>query len=139
MAWFPDLSPYTYHPGESGFLNVGWLERGHLFPRGPVPLEFASELRRLSEAPVNVTRGFHRCQLCNPPTEAIAALPACMSVWWMDRVGGAEVHVKGADGTTYAAPSLIMHYVSEHQYQPPRQFIEAVLYQQRLRMDKARA
>jgi hypothetical protein len=42
-------------------------------------------------------------------------------------LGAAEIHVDGDDGSAYAAPSLIVHYVREHGYRPPRQFRAAVL------------
>jgi hypothetical protein len=33
----------------------------------------------------------------------------------------------GVDGTRYAAPFLVEHYVTIHQYAPPQAFIDAVL------------
>ena len=33
----------------------------------------------------------------------------------------------GATGRVYAAPTLIWHYVTEHGYRPPDEFIDAVL------------
>lgn len=42
-------------------------------------------------------------------------------------VGGAEIRVTGADGTVYATPDMIIHYVERHQYKPPDQFIAAVM------------
>lgn len=43
------------------------------------------------------------------------------------RVGSAEIRVF-YQGKTYAAPNLLYHYVVEHHYQPPSEFIEAVLH-----------
>jgi hypothetical protein len=61
MAYYPDLTPYEYYPGEADMLNVGWLSLDHPFPRGPVPLAFAYELRRMAQEPVELTRGCHLC------------------------------------------------------------------------------
>jgi hypothetical protein len=36
------------------------------------------------------------------------------------------VRAIGADATAYAAPTLIHHYVVEHGYQPPEEFIAAI-------------
>ena len=136
MAWYSDLSPYSYYPGESDAVNVGWLEAGHPFQRGPVPLLVVAELERLSRDPKHPTRGYHQCQFCVPSTDTIAALPECLEAWWGQRRGNAEIHVQGTNGTTYIAPSLVLHYIIEHQYQPPREFIEAVLHQQHLRVER---
>jgi hypothetical protein len=37
-----------------------------------------------------------------------------------------EIYVPGRNGI-YVAPSLIYHYVVDHHYQPPAEFMEAVL------------
>jgi hypothetical protein len=42
-------------------------------------------------------------------------------------IGSDEIWVPGENGRIYAAPSLIVHYVEEHNYLPPPPFIEAVL------------
>jgi hypothetical protein len=42
-------------------------------------------------------------------------------------LGDAEIRVTGRDGTVYAAPSLVAHYIAEHSYRPPDGFIEALL------------
>lgn len=42
-------------------------------------------------------------------------------------LGSAEIRVKAKDGRIYAAPNLIYHYVAEHDYDPPKEFIEALL------------
>jgi hypothetical protein len=41
-------------------------------------------------------------------------------------LGNGEIRVIGASAI-YAAPTLIYHYVVAHSYQPPEEFIEAVL------------
>ena len=40
--------------------------------------------------------------------------------------GSTNVFVPGA-GVVYAAPELILHYIDEHQYQPPLDFCDALL------------
>jgi hypothetical protein len=42
-------------------------------------------------------------------------------------IGSAEIRVFGHDGRVYAAPNFIYHYVVVHHYQPPEEFVEAVL------------
>jgi hypothetical protein len=114
MTFFEDLSPYTYiHPEEElpGTVNIGWLDRGQPFPVGKTSAQFRAKLMDLCRRPVKQTRGFHSCPFCrgrNRPR------------------GSAEIRVRGT-GRVYAAPTLVHHYVTVHQYKPPEEFIEAVL------------
>jgi hypothetical protein len=128
MAHFHDLSPYSYSPGELRILNVGWLDVSQQFPRGPVSHKFAIRLRRLLESPCNIMRGQHCCNICKPPQDIIDIDPSYIHVWEMNRCDSGEIRVVDANGATYAAPSLVWHYVVEHQYQPPQGFMDAVIY-----------
>ena len=49
------------------------------------------------------------------------------------RLGSAEMTVKGKDGKIYAAPNLIYHYMAAHDYDPPKEFVEALLAAYRTR------
>jgi hypothetical protein len=124
LAWFEDLTPYAYldeTPTQPPTLNVGWLEDGHAFSTGDVPADFAERLAVLCEhGTMNRTRGLHFCDLCPPPPDDDYELDAYPS-------GSAEVRAVAEDGTRFAAPSLIFHYVTAHRYVPPQAFIEAVL------------
>lgn len=42
-------------------------------------------------------------------------------------LGDAEVWVDGGDQVWFAAPSLVYHYVVTHKYQPPKEFVRAIL------------
>jgi hypothetical protein len=114
MAFFEDLTPYTYfHPEEEapGTVNVGWLESDRPFPTGRTGEEFRARLGRLCERRVKQTRGRHLCPFCTG----------------RDRPGSsAEMRVAGTD-RVYAAPSLVHHYVVAHGYRPPAEFVAAVL------------
>jgi hypothetical protein len=124
MPYFADLTPYEFWPHSTGSeLNVGWLESGHPFPVGTVPAAVVETLVRLAlNNAVNRTRGFHRCDLC-----VNAPVPIRMRVDGADAVlGNAEIRVVGHHAT-YAAPTLIPHYISEHSYLPPRDFIDGVV------------
>lgn len=134
MPYLPDLSPYQSNNTILGHArSVGWLDRDQPFRRGPVPLAFAHELQRLAAAPVELSRGCHVCAFCHPPRDIIALDPHYEEVWEMFRCGNGEIHITGEAGDDYIAPALIAHYVGEHQYQPPAEFVAAVMYQRRLR------
>ncbi len=122
MSYFADLTPYTYTMTIEGtVLNVGWLDSRHPFPRGDTTAEFRHALHRLCQRPVLLTRGAHHCQFC--PQEDMRVWPPTHP----ERVGNGEIRVKGADGIWYAAPTMVNHYVVEHQYLPPNAFVQAVL------------
>jgi hypothetical protein len=133
LAYYPDLTPYAYYPGEEHMLNVGWLSKDVVFTRGPVPMAFAHELKLLAEHPIELTRGCHVCEFCEQPHDLIKEFPEYEAVWEMFRCGNGEIHVANRSGAIYCAPTLVLHYVSEHQYQPPQEFVDAVLYQRELR------
>jgi hypothetical protein len=41
-------------------------------------------------------------------------------------MGSAEIRVFARDGTAYAAPTLIYHYMKFHDHRPPDEFIRAL-------------
>ncbi len=41
-------------------------------------------------------------------------------------LGSAEIWVIANDGKIFACPDLILHYIVDHNYLPPEEFIEAV-------------
>lgn len=110
MAFFEDLTPYTYHHPEKespGTVNVGWLDRRHPFSTGRTSVQFQTKLERLCQRPYKVHRGFHTCPFC----------------------GGSRSHTEirvCGEERVYAAPRMIYHYVVIHQYRPPAEFIKAV-------------
>lgn len=122
--YFPDLSPYAYErpPAAGGPLNIGWLDAEHPFPRGTIPNGVLAKLEAQAIAePMNQMRGFHYCELCDREEIAITAGSR------QRLLGSAEIWVRGAHGVVYAAPDLIIHYIREHEYLPPREFLDAVL------------
>ena len=129
--WFEDLTPYGYlrQAGTSSVptLNVGWLEKGHPFSSGVLPTAAVERLRQLVELwATKATRGMHFCDLCPAADDDSRA--------W----GHAEIRVVGSDGTRYAAPTLIHHYVTVHGYHPPQPFLDALLRGADLRWEVAR-
>lgn len=124
MAYFDDLSHYTYFPRyPANYLNVGWLSATSPYSQGTVSDYFLSALEQLVKKPVHFCMGYHDCEFCQI-LEEIARLNRTPS--YQSRLGNGEVHVPGENGKTYVAPVLVYHYVKEHQYKPPEEFISAV-------------
>jgi hypothetical protein len=128
VTYYPDGSPYEFLPeARDGAVNVGWLDASQPFPTGAVPAEFVDRLTELCRHAVNRTRGFHRCGLCPPPDGSRRWSAELASPEGAYPLGSAEMRIDGTNGVRYAAPDLIAHYVTEHGYRPPAEFIAAVL------------
>ncbi|AKF06695.1 hypothetical protein DB32_003844 [Sandaracinus amylolyticus] len=69
---------------------------------------------------VNSTRGLHDCELCARPENTFFKRDAGLLL------GSGEIRVFSPEGDVFAAPNLIYHYVNDHKYRPPLQFIRAV-------------
>lgn len=114
MAWFADLSPCTYFTSvdQNVVLAVGWLEKGHTFPKGRPGDDVVGRLRELHSRvwSFSLYRGFHQCQFCRQ----------------RDAVSNSSIVVPG-NGVIYASPTLLLHYIETHSYVPPEVFSDAVL------------
>jgi hypothetical protein len=132
VTYFADLSPYSYalngrhdHLVEQpDAVNIGWLGAGHEFPAGQARVWLVPGILKLvTGGLVNLMRGYHMCHLCQRPYWP----PIEMGFGGHEQMlGNGEIRVRGANGTLYAAPSLIAHYVAEHSYLPPDGFIDAI-------------
>ena len=123
-----DGDPYRgrFAPIPSGVraIAIGWLDATHPYTVGSVEPEFTARLFEACRVnAVARTRGWHPCTLC--PTTGPYPTTATLGDQSMP-LGDAEVRLLARDGTWLVAPTLILHYVTDHGYQPPQEFIEAV-------------
>lgn len=132
VTYYPDLSKYDYWrstwppsepDGSTGWLNVGWLGKCHPFEKGSSPDGFLGMLVELAGHPERLTRGVHQCEFCERKSPIKAITPSGAIVW----LGNGEISVDGPNETKFVCPTLIAHYVADHSYLPPRQFIRAVM------------
>ena len=124
MTYIRDLTQYTYHSmeGDDGVLAVGWLNFHEPFEQDKTPLGLVDKLKEFP-----VTRkcmGSHYCPWCiikhtSGPDESPHSNPSVAR-------GNGEIWVEDVD-KTYAAPLMIIHYIEEHNYLPPQEFIDAVM------------
>lgn len=128
--YYPDLSPYSYLKDDQYIpeempcpLNVGWLDIKHPFEVGEPSEKLLDALFAKRAYPVNKMRGYHQCQFCKSKAFGLETARKGKTLV----LGSAEIRVKGKGGTVYAAPDLIYHYVAEHHYKPPQEFIDALL------------
>jgi hypothetical protein len=135
MAYFPDLSPYAYgHAAHPGVVHIGWLDGVHSFPKGAVDSRLIEKIKSLARKPVELYRGRHICELCVAPPDVektfmpngIVIDPNCAWFRWADqRSSNGEIRVRFGN-VTFAAPVLIAHYIEEHGYLPPADFLTAI-------------
>lgn len=124
--YYKDLSKYRYFKTKEPAVNIGWLDGHHTYETGPVPEEFLDKLWKYMRYPVEVARGFHVCELCPRESSGKSVRIEYKNV--RRTVGYYEIRVFG-ERNTYAFPSLAFHYILEHHYRPPQEFIDAVLGQ----------
>ena len=114
MSWLADLSPCDYFGPQYAeqLLAIGWLERGHDFPRGEADRRIFDRLEDFRRDPWQpiLAAGPHQCDLCT----------------YEGAFGTKNIFVPGA-GKLFACPELITHYMNTHQYLPPEEFLSAVL------------
>ena len=122
-----DLEPY-HGCDDSDILHltplaVGWLSRRSPFTTGEVPADIIIRLLEFCLEPYIVCRTpvARPCPLSNE-CGLVADVPLTNGV---AHFGDGEIRVIGAEDV-YAAPSLIHHYVTVHNYQPPADFIRAL-------------
>ncbi len=131
-----DLSEYDGTPDVDLLgmapLAVGFLQRGQRMAlrqaQGPSrqaqPAANAKLVKKLlpfcaPEARVFALPRAMKCPLCNEPVSVEIDGESV-------RLGSAEIRVLGDDGI-YAAPDLLPHYIEAHGYQPPDEFVDAVI------------
>src|SRR6187402_1172267 len=99
-----------------GVLAVGWLHPDHPYTQGIVSPGFLARLDAFLERSLEslgtlgwgATGGYHTCEFCE-------------KAWGTGIVG-----VLG-EGKLYCVPKMIAHYVVDHDYAPPAEFVAAVL------------
>jgi hypothetical protein len=116
MSWYPELGTETMVAVGDHVRAVGWLCSDHPFTRGSVPAEFLARLREFVRLAGDSAKalyfpafgGFHTCELCGEFHDIRnLGVPA------------GEV--------LYVAPGMVAHYIEQHGYAPPADFVDAVM------------
>ena len=120
--FFEDLDEYHGGDDEEVFglapLGVGFLHRKQQFATGSTPSRVVLKLATYLLTPVCQRAKPMPCPLCGErvTTEIDGEEIA---------LGSAEIRILG-DDDIYAAPDLILHFITDHSYRPPQQFIDVV-------------
>lgn len=116
MSYFPDLGRESMVASGPHVRAVGWLHPAHPFTTGEVPAEFLTCLKQFvggwgasaDALYFGAYAGIHICEFCG-------------------KAYGVGNFGVPADDLLYIAPEMIVHYIEVHGYQPPAEFITAVL------------
>lgn len=123
-----DLTSYSRRWGDefSSVRMVGWLDEHHAYTRGSVSSNLRAKLLRIlfTDYPdhnyhVNKVRSQTPCPFCERKITIEdkdgRTTPLGMSELWIP-----------SESVWYSFPSLLLHYIEQHQYVPPKVFLEAV-------------
>jgi hypothetical protein len=131
LRFFPDLSPYQTDNGLviPEVLNIGWLSSKVPFITGACPDEFFHKLRKLVEE-----SAFSHTKVVMGRWDGTFTCPLCeIDNWEIQKripyIGNAEIWIPSISkkGVYYSSSTWICHYILDHQYLPPNEYIEAVL------------
>jgi len=116
MSFFPDMGCKSLVAAGDHVRAVGWLHPEHPYTKGDVPANFLARLKEFAARSGDSAEalyfgafgGFHTCEFCG------------------------QAHGIGNFGVPsgallFVAPEMIVHYIEEHAYRPPAEFIEAIL------------
>ncbi|MEQ8822269.1 MAG: hypothetical protein RLY93_18700 [Sumerlaeia bacterium] len=131
MAWAPDLSYYSYNLNRplKNVFNVGWLDARHDFDRGRVdPITIVKIRHIINRRECRLTRRACRCGFCAQESEQTPSNLTDARLAGSDTAphSHGEIWVPAHGGYVFAAPSLIAHFIENHGYRPPEQFLDAV-------------
>lgn len=102
-------------------LAVGFLQRKQPFESGDVNAKLVNKLLPFCATNIRVF-GLPQAMPCPICNEKVSIEINGKMV----RLGSAEIRIIG-DEAIYAAPDLLPHYIEAHGYQPPAEFIDAVM------------
>ena len=112
-------------------ITIGWL--GDCIPnRGATSSKCISRLWDAYEAELVIsdgTAGWHDCELCHGEDEWYPGGQVGQIHEWQGRqlrIYGHGHFLNQYNEIVYLSPALILHYILDHEYQPPGEFIEAV-------------
>lgn len=120
---------------KGNYYNIGWLINGDQFPTGTINEATLTKLfLLLARERINAMRSFEYCTLakCNGQEVMHYHELAHLTGTYNQEHGGTqtlkqEIWLPSADGTkVFVAPSIILHYITDHKYLPPQEFLDAV-------------
>lgn len=125
MAVYKDFSEYELDNIKlHNVINIGWLGEAGSFPQGDVSEEFLMNLWEYYRCPVFSTRKIYQNEKLDGYWKFFTAVFNGREIG----LGNSEVRVLDKEREViYASPNLIIHYILNHNYRPPQEYIKAVI------------
>lgn len=101
--YFKDL----FREPNFGFYMISWLDLGKEYSKGTVSDSLIKKIEEILKLTPIQTKGCHTCPFCKKSTSRREAF-----VLSQEKV--------------YHIPEMITHYIKEHNYRPPTEFLQAV-------------
>lgn len=119
-----------YLPKGLHLCAIGWIEDFD-FATGSVPEIFTGIIASTISSKIfsDGTRGFHTCCLCG------VLMPKVIWNAMEISIAGYGHYLIQMGKIVYMAPALLLHYIIDHNYCPPQEFVEAVINGQFLTED----
>jgi hypothetical protein len=116
MSFFPDMGCESLVAAGNHVRAIGWLHPDHAYTKGDVSGKFLARLREFAAQSSESAEalyfgafgGFHTCEFCR------------------QAYGNGNFGVPSGD-VLFVAPELVVHYIEQHGYSPPAEFVAAVL------------
>jgi hypothetical protein len=116
MSFFPDMGCESPVAVGEHVRAIGWLHPDHPYTKGDVPAEFLARLKEFAARSSDsaealyfgASGGFHTCAFCG-------------------RSHGVRKFGVPSGDLLFVAPERVVHYVEQHGYSPPAEFVAAVL------------
>jgi hypothetical protein len=133
LNYYKDLTDYEYymHVPIPEVKNIGWLDDKHVFTTGDVDSDVLKKLElsifnsyeEHCNILVNELRGSYECPICGKHKEKITNGDDRFTL------GSAELWIPDCreKDKYFATFGLIIHYIREHNYKPPKEFIDSIL------------
>jgi hypothetical protein len=116
MSFFPDMGRESMVASGDHVRAIGWLNPDHPFSKGQVPAGFLARLKEFAAQSGSSARalyfgasgGIHTCEFCHTAH------------------GIGNFGVPSGD-LLFVAPEMVVHYIEQHGYSPPAEFVAAVM------------
>lgn len=125
MAVYEDFSKYEKNGAKlENVINIGWLGEAGKFPKGHVSEEFIMNLWEYYKCPFFPVRKVYQNENLDGYWKFYTAKCNGREI----ALGSSEVRIFDQKrGVIYASPNLIIHYILNHKYLPPQEYIKAVI------------
>jgi hypothetical protein len=116
MSFFPDMGYESLVAAGDHVRAIGWLHPDHDYTQGEVSAEFLARLKEFTARSSDSAEalyfgafgGFHTCEFCG-------------------RAHGIGNFGVPSGDLLFVAPEMVVHYIEQHGYSPPAEFVAAVL------------